>query len=345
MSDEALHQQIQNLKKHNARLKRIAHDARNKLSAALDGTGLCLWQLDIPSGKLVIFNRRWGAMLGFQPKETDANFESWKECLHPDDAAEVLKAFYDHIEGIAPYYEALHRMIGKNGKVTWVLDRGRISDWDEAGRPVRVTGTHIDMTKEKQYEEQLSTLALHDPLTLLTNRHALQTHFRELKAQGELCVAFIDLDNFKHVNDTLGHRSGDEVLIQLSQRLLEACPAEVVIGRLGGDEFVLLIPYALDNPLIHQIAYACLDAALTPFDMANGSANIGASVGVAQVDAKESFDEALARADEAMYRIKKNGKRGVALGNVTTLRHCQQMKLEQPGTTPNILWSDTGTDD
>ncbi len=60
MSEEALRQQIQNLKKHNARLKRLAHDARNKLNAALDGTGLCLWQLDIPSGKLVIFNRRWG---------------------------------------------------------------------------------------------------------------------------------------------------------------------------------------------------------------------------------------------------------------------------------------------
>ena len=68
MSEEALRLQIQNLKKHNARLKRIAHDARTKLNAALDGTGLFLWQLDIPSGKLVIFNRRWGAMLGFQPK-------------------------------------------------------------------------------------------------------------------------------------------------------------------------------------------------------------------------------------------------------------------------------------
>lgn len=319
MSDEALHQQIQNLKKHNARLKRIAHDARNKLNAALDGTGLCLWQLEIPSGKLVIFNRRWGAMLGFQPRETAANFESWKECLHPDDADEVLKAFYDHIEGVAPYYEALHRMIGKNGKITWVLDRGRISEWDEAGRPLKVTGTHIDMTKEKQYEEQLAVLALHDPLTLLTNRYALQNHFRELKAQGALCVAFIDLDDFKHVNDTLGHRSGDAVLIQLSQRLIEACPSEVVIGRLGGDEFVLLMPYALDNPLITHTAYACLDAALTMFEMDNGNASIGASVGVAQVEAQDSFDAALARADEAMYYIKKNGKRGVALGKVTTL--------------------------
>lgn len=312
MSEEALRLQIQNLKKHNARLKRIAHDARTKLNAALDGTGLFLWQLDIPSGKLVIFNRRWGAMLGFQPKETDANFESWKESLHPDDAAEVLRAFNDHIAGKAPYYEALHRMIAKNGSITWVLDRGRVSEWNAHGEPVKVIGTHIDMTKEKQYEEQLALLALHDPLTLLNNRHALQNAFCEMKAQGPLCVVFIDLDNFKHVNDTLGHRSGDEVLIQLSQRLTELSPAKVIIGRLGGDEFVLLLPFALRQPQVRQLAHACLDAVLTPFDLANGHAHIGASVGVSQVELKDDFDTALARADEAMYRIKKNGKRGVA---------------------------------
>jgi len=312
MSEEALRQQIQNLKKHNARLKRIAHDARTKLNAALDGTGLFLWQLDIPSGKLVIFNRRWGAMLGFQPKETDANFESWKESLHPDDADEVLKAFNDHIVGKAPYYEALHRMIAKNGSITWVLDRGRVSEWNAHGEPVKVIGTHIDMTKEKQYEEQLALLALHDPLTLLNNRHALQNYFGELKAQGPLCVVFIDLDNFKHVNDTLGHRSGDEVLIQLSQRFTQLSPAEVIIGRLGGDEFVLLIPWSLNHPQVKKLAHACLDAVMTPFDMANGHALIGASVGVSQAQDKDDFDTALQRADEAMYRIKKNGKRGVA---------------------------------
>ncbi|MDF7660257.1 sensor domain-containing diguanylate cyclase [Erwiniaceae bacterium L1_54_6] len=313
MSEEALQQQIQNLKKHNSRLKRIAHDARNKLSAALDGTGLCLWQLDIPSGKLVIFNRRWGAMLGFQPKELSAKFEVWREHLHPEDADEVLKAFYDHIEGRAPYYEALHRMIAKSGKITWVLDRGRVTEWDEQGNPMKVTGTHIDMTKEKNYEAQLSTLANHDPLTGLTNRHALLNHFSKIKKQGPLCVAYIDLDNFKHVNDTLGHRSGDEVLMQLSQRMRDAVPPNVVIGRIGGDEFVLLMPFLLDYPKVRIMAQAVLDAALTPFELDNGTAQIGASIGIAQVQENDDFTAALTRADEAMYSIKKNGKQGFGL--------------------------------
>ncbi|MBP2169430.1 diguanylate cyclase (GGDEF)-like protein/PAS domain S-box-containing protein [Erwinia toletana] len=314
MSAQSPEQQIQTLKKHNARLKRIAHDARNKLSAALDGTGLCLWQLDVPSGKLVIFNRRWGSMLGYQPKELSAHFDVWREHLHPDDKAFVLAAFYGHLQGKTPFYEALHRMQAKNGTVSWVLDRGRVSEWDDTGNPLKVTGTHIDMTKEKNYEQQLANLAHHDPLTGLANRHALQHQFQLLKASGDLCVAFIDLDNFKHVNDTLGHRSGDEVLIQLSQRLQQHCPAEVVIGRLGGDEFILLLPFALHHPQIRAIAQNCLHAAITPFELANGLGQIGASIGIDQVLVSDNFDSAALRADQAMYSIKHSGKNGMALG-------------------------------
>jgi len=314
MSEQALKQQIQKLKKHNARLARLARDARSKLNAALDGTGLCLWQLDIPSGKLIIFNRRWGAMLGYQPKALNAQFEVWRDHLHPDDRQSVLDAFNDHLHGKTPFYEALHRMQHKNGTITWVLDRGRVSEWDEQGRPLKVTGTHIDMTKEKQYEAQLAQLANHDPLTGLANRHALLKHFAILKQQGPLCVAFIDLDDFKKVNDAFGHRSGDELLIQLSQRLRDTCPAGSVVGRIGGDEFVLLLPFALTSPLIHSTAQACLHAALTPFELDNGQAQVGASVGIDFVQPEDDFVNALKRADLSMYQIKHAGKNGAAIG-------------------------------
>lgn len=315
MSENALKQQIQNLKKHNARLVRIARDARNKLSAALDGTGLCLWQLDVPSGKLIIYNRRWGSMLGYQPKELSAHFDVWKEHLHEDDRQRVLDAFYDHLHGKTPFYEALHRMQHKNGTVTWVLDRGRVTERDSDGKPLKVTGTHIDMTKEKQYEEQLAALANHDPLTGLANRHALIKHFDTLKNAGPLCVAFIDLDDFKVVNDTFGHRSGDELLMQLSQRLREACPEGSVVGRLGGDEFVLLLPFALNSLLTNSTAHNCLRAALTPFELDNGDAQVGASIGIDEVRRDDDFVNALRRADQAMYQIKHTGKNGAAIGH------------------------------
>lgn len=314
MSETALKQQIQNLKRHNARLVRIARDARNKLNAALDGTGLCLWQLDIPSGKLIIFNRRWGAMLGYQPKALSAHFDIWREHLHPDDKEQVLAAFYDHLHGKTPFYEALHRMMHKNGTITWVLDRGRVSEWDADGNPQKVTGTHIDMTKEKQYEEQLASLAHHDPLTGLANRHALLSHFARMKHQEAMCVAFIDLDDFKTVNDAFGHRCGDELLIQLSARLRQACPENAVVGRLGGDEFVLLLPFSLDNLLTWSTAFNSLRAALTPFELDHGTASVGASIGIDQVQEGDDFVDALRRADQAMYQIKHSGKKGAAIG-------------------------------
>lgn len=314
MSENALKQQILNLKKHNARLVRIARDARSKLSAALDGTGLCLWQLDVPSGKLIIYNRRWGSMLGYQPKELSAHFDVWREHLHPEDRTRVLEAFYGHLEGNTPFYEALHRMQHKNGTVTWVLDRGRVSQRDDSGRPLKVTGTHIDMTKEKQYEEQLAALANHDPLTGLANRHALLKHFDALKQAGPLCIAFIDLDDFKVVNDTFGHRSGDELLIQLSLRLREACPQGTVVGRLGGDEFILLLPFHINSLLINSAAYNCLHAALMPFELDNGDATVGASIGVDEVHPEDDFVNALKRADMSMYQIKHSGKNGAAIG-------------------------------
>ncbi|ADO47026.1 sensor domain-containing diguanylate cyclase [[Enterobacter] lignolyticus] len=315
MSEQALKQQIQNLKKHNARLLRIARDTQSKLSAALDGTGLCLWQLDVPSGKLIIYNRRWGAMLGYQPKALSANFDVWREHLHPEDKEWVLDAFYGHLQGKTPFYEALHRMLHKNGSITWVLDRGRVSEWDDDGKPLKVTGTHIDMTKEKQYEEQLAQLANHDPLTSLANRHALLRHFARMKDENALCIAFIDLDDFKMVNDTFGHRCGDELLIQLSQRLNDACPPGSIVGRLGGDEFVLLLPFALNSLLVWSTAHNCLRAALSPFELEHGTASVGASVGIHEVQAGDDFVSALRRADLAMYQIKRTGKNGAAIGN------------------------------
>ena len=87
----------------------------------------------------------------------------------------------------------------------------------------------------------------------------------------------------------------------------------VVIGRIGGDEFVLLMPFLIDFPKVRIMAQTLLDAALTPFELGNGTAEIGASIGIAQVQAHDGFDDALMRADEAMYSIKKNGKQGFGL--------------------------------
>ncbi|MFQ2245342.1 diguanylate cyclase domain-containing protein [Aeromonas enteropelogenes] len=306
MTYEELQAAYARLQLENERLKRIADDAREKLDAAMDGTGLCIWQNHIPTGKLIIFNRRWGAMLGFQPKELSAHFDVWREHLHPEDRERVLQAFFDHLSGKSPFYQVMHRMIAKDGKTTWVLDRGRVVERDEQGNPIRVMGTHIDITHEKEYEQQLARLAHRDPLTGLANRTALQRKFN----QGFKSICFIDLDDFKQVNDNLGHRAGDELLVALTQRLRQCCPEESELGRLGGDEFVLLLPWESEDPRTHELAQLCIELISTPFPLANGDGNVGLSMGIAAIRPQDDFGAALARADQAMYQVKRSGKQG-----------------------------------
>ncbi|MGY3859735.1 sensor domain-containing diguanylate cyclase [Aeromonas veronii] len=306
MSHEELQAAYDKLLLENERLKRIADDAREKLDAAMDGTGLCIWQNHVPSGKLVIFNRRWGSMLGYQPKELSAHFDVWRDHLHPEDRERVLQAFFDHLAGKSPFYQVMHRMLAKDGKVTWVLDRGRVVERDDAGNPIRVMGTHIDITHEKEYEHQLARLAHRDPLTGLLNRTALQRHF----PQSHQTICFIDLDDFKQVNDNLGHRAGDELLIALSQRLKQCCDETVTLGRIGGDEFVLLLPWPSEDPRTSHLARQCVNAIATPFELSNGEASVGLSMGIAAIRPQDDFSSALARADQAMYQVKRGGKHG-----------------------------------
>ena len=313
MDQQTLLARLRQLEKDNARLQRIADDARAKLDAALDGTGLCLWQLDVPSGKLIIFNRRFGSLLGYEPKVKAAHFDVWRAHLHPDDKDEVLENFYAHLQGKTPFYEVLHRMVGNNGRITWVLDRGRVVAWDAKGEPLRVMGTHIDMTQEKDYEQQLQALAEHDPLTGTLNRRALEQQFYLRRQQGPFYLCFIDLDDFKTVNDQLGHRSGDELLMQLTHRLQALIDSDTALGRLGGDEFLLLLPRSSNSSAAETLAQQCIEAMQAPFSVDNGDAQVGLSIGIEQVRAGERFEQALARADAAMYRVKSAGKSGFYL--------------------------------
>ncbi|WP_341503457.1 sensor domain-containing diguanylate cyclase [Gallaecimonas sp. GXIMD4217] len=302
--------QNEQLQAENARLRRIADDAREKLDAALDGTGLCLWQLDVPTGKLVIFNRRWGSMLGYQPGEISAHFDEWKARLHPDDAEEVLSAFYDHLHGRSSFYQVVHRMIGKDGKLAWVVDRGRVVERDDNGKPLRVMGTHMDITQEKLYQEKLARLAHQDPLTGLDNRLKLQQHFEQAQSRPHwqpFSLIFLDLDDFKGINDDLGHKAGDELLVQIGRRLRQACGQALSVARLGGDEFVLLLPQAGSGNLLVQVE-SIFDRS---FLLDGDEVLIGVSLGMTTiVEPDIGFEQAMNSADMAMYDQKRLRKRG-----------------------------------
>ncbi|MCH1920922.1 sensor domain-containing diguanylate cyclase [Shewanella sp. A3A] len=307
--------QLQLLEQEVARLRRENARLQEKLAAALDGTGLCLWEQHVPSGKLTIFNMEWGQMLGFQPQELAATVETWKSKIHPDDYDEVVGALEDHLAGKTPCYQVVHRMVHKTGSHSWVTDRGRVVEFGPQGQPLRMMGTHIDITQEKRYEQQLALLASSDPLTGALNRHKFEFEFERVNQRPtpqNAALVFIDIDNFKLINDQFGHHCGDKVLVKLADWLSELAPSAAHIGRMGGDEFVVLVT-ATNKRQLNDFTSALL-ARTEPLIQLDGAAiQLGLSIGVCQfVSPYPHFNALYQLADNAMYQVKKQGKNGVA---------------------------------
>jgi diguanylate cyclase (GGDEF)-like protein len=176
-------------------------------------------------------------------------------------------------------------------------------------------GTGTDITDEFHREEETARLARYDSLTGLSNRHRMAHHIEATltafrAARRSCAVMMIDLDRFKHVNDTLGHAAGDELLKQVAERLARAIDRDCEIGRLGGDEFQVMVPDVDDRGVLGDLAMKIITMLRQPYSLEDGRCVIGASVGIAIAPHDGvTRDEIVRAADLALY-ASKNGGRG-----------------------------------
>lgn len=280
---------------------------------ALEGAGDGVWDWDIGNNKAQ-FSDRYKEMLGFSIKEMDDNIKEWNTHVHPDDLASLEQAIEDYLSGKAEKYIHEHRMICKNKSIMWVLSRGMIVKRDKNGKPLRMVGTHTDITARKLLETRLENLAHFDALANIPNRTlfndrlklALSYTKREKKM---LAVMFIDLDLFKEINDLYGHETGDIVLKKISRQLVSCVRESDTVARMGGDEFVILLPIVDDIEDVKLVASKIVEAVAQPIKVAKTHLHVTCSIGIA-IYPQHGKDEKLLmiNADMAMYQAKNGGK-------------------------------------
>jgi len=199
-----------------------------------------------------------------------------------------------------------------------------------------VIGSVLDISDLKNAQSELEKLAFYDPLTNLPNRRFFKDHlkFRIASAKKEhsrLSVLMIDLDNFKRINDSLGHDAGDQLLTEVGQRMRTAVFQEDVVSRVGGDEFIILLEHTRKDITTEQVAQKLLKVTTLPLTIQNQTVEISCSIGIARYpEDADNIPDLIRHADMALYQAKEKGKNQLAFfSKELNMRLLENMRLER----------------
>ena len=290
----------------------------DRLKAAIDGSRDGLWEWNIQKSE-VFYSTRLKEMIGYDEDELDSSLRTWANLIHTDDkkvAFQEIKYAIKNQTSINNRYRIKH----KNGDYIWVLNRGKAL-YDQNGEATLVAGFLTDITEEVLAQEEvkkqktiLHHQAHHDSLTGLPNRVLFLDRLKQAikkakRSFSKIAVLFIDLDNFKKINDSMGHNVGDEVLVKVTKRLQKHIRKSDTLARLGGDEFIIIIDEIKDEDLVIHLAQKLVNAMVNPFKIHNQEIYLTNSIGIS-IFPEDGFsaDALLKNADAAMYKAKDNGK-------------------------------------
>jgi diguanylate cyclase (GGDEF)-like protein/PAS domain S-box-containing protein len=263
-------------------------------------------------------------ILGYTAEEWTADPTGWYDWVHPDDRSMVIEE-NKRCEETGEAFSIQYRMVRKDGRVIWVEDSWVVVVDEQADYRV-FQGVVFDITERKLAEREIAFLAHHDKLTALPNRNSFEEMLemaisRARRHDLSVAVLFLDLDNFKLVNDSLGHQAGDRLLVELADRLRRCTRDTDVVARQGGDEFLILLS-DLDRGVapgddlavlkaLDHVADRVHKAFREPFDLNGTEFRASGSIGIS-VFPRDGLDTEtlLKKADVAMYQAKKSDPGG-----------------------------------
>ena len=271
-----------------------------------------LWDWDLETDN-IYYSPSWKSMLGYKDNELKNNFKTWEEHVDPDDIPKTMALINACIKGERKNFKVNFKMRHKDGHWIQIKSQGIMVE-NINHKPVRIVGTHTDITKSKQKEEIIWKQANYDTLTKLPNRKLFsdlldQEIHRAERTQDKLWLLFLDLDGFKEVNDRFGHHVGDILLKHVANRVQTSMRHSDIIARLGGDEFVIVLSDVNEIADVDRLSTNLIENISQPFELEHDKVFITASIGIScYPEDAVTAQELLKFADQSMYEAKKEGK-------------------------------------
>lgn len=295
---------VLDLEKSKEELRQIQDGYRLALEATKDS----IWSWDLKQKNGYKFDRT-KSMLGYSYDDLSNNIEEWQKLLHKEDRDKAIKILNDYINKKIDIYECEYRLKSKDGTYKWFLSKGKAKfKGDEA---IRMAGSHTDITKRREYEKKIYSLAYYDSLTELPNRVKLEDELNKMvrNSKQELAIIYLDIDNFKLINDAIGHYFGDALLREIGKLLDESFEISELVARMNGDEFCIIVKGAESIKKVEERLEFVRKQLENPWILDGHKLYLTLSFGISKYPKDgERVSELLKNAETAMYSAKEEGK-------------------------------------
>lgn len=288
------------------KLSQRAEQSDQRLKNILESVSVGIWTYDLSSTKFEVSDG-FEQITGYSNRYLMGQLSRLENFIYPEDLS-----LFQEMQQVLVIKQTSSvkelRIIRPDGTVIWIQSRGR-PYFNSHGNLVRLEGVIIEISERKHLEETIQYLAYHDELTDLANRTKFAAYFAECAGQGvPMALMFLDLDNFKEVNDTFGHEAGDDLLKFIAERLLSLVRSQDMVCRYGGDEFVILL-VDLNEAGVTKVAERIRASLAEGYVYQGTLIGVSASIGISMSpDGNASLEDMLRLADATMYEIKRGGE-------------------------------------